>query len=119
MTTEKTTFNGNKYKIIVASDKSTGYIEISAVCKSSGRRSCITNLNFVLSELIEPIMGAKFVAQVEDSDICVKNEKKHAKLVRYISRYFEEPIYGGLAYLEDALDEDRKNGEWEEVNDEV
>ena len=113
MTTEKTTFDGNRYKISVASDESTGYLEISAVCKGSGRRSCITNLNFVLREFIEPIMGAKFVRKVEDSDICVKDKKKHAALVGYISQYFEEAIYGRLAYLEDALDEDRANGEWE------
>jgi len=119
MTTEKIIFNGNRYQIIVVSDESTGYIEISAVCKDSGRCSRITNLNCVLSELIEPIMGAKFVRKVEDSDICVENKEKHAKLVRYIRLQFEEPIYGRLAYLEDALDEDRENGEWEEVNDEV
>jgi len=110
---EETTFDGNRYKITVVSDASTGYIEISAVCKGSGRRSCITNLNFILSGLIEPIMGAKFVRKVEDSDICVNPESKHRQLVQYIVSQLDNRFQFSFDDLEDALDKDRENGEWE------
>ena len=110
---EKIIFDGNRYKITVAIDESTGYIEIYAVCKDSSRRSSITNLNFVLSKLIEPIMGETFVRKVEDSDICVQPVSKHRQLVQYIVSQLNNRLQFSFDDLEDALDEDRANGEWE------
>jgi len=112
MTDETRTFSGERYEITVESNKDTDYIEISAVCRESNRSARITDMYFVLSELIEPIMEEKFARQTEGSDICIKNKTKHETLIAYIYQQLDDPACNTLSRLEEALNKDRRCDEW-------
>lgn len=77
---------------------------IKAVCKTSGRYSCINNPNAIISELKITQNDFKYY----DSMWTTKNAYNfYRKIVSFLSDKFS------LEYVEDKLDEDRLYGEWE------
>ncbi|NQS97006.1 MAG: hypothetical protein HQ591_00985 [candidate division Zixibacteria bacterium] len=99
---------GNKYNFeIVCQNCGESYqFYIRALCKSTGRYSCINNLNTILSELEIDTDDSNF----EDSTWIVDQDE-----AKYFTRVTEEIITDITYrdYLEHRLDEDRILGEWE------
>lgn len=98
--------HGKKYNFkILAKDKC---FYIKAKNKSTRRFSCINNLNTILSELGVNVNDDKF----GDSFwiISRKEVRKFGKIARELlsDKTFRD-------YLEEKLDEDRKCGEWENI----
>jgi len=106
-----TTIEGFKYDFQICSEKENGYscFYIRATCKSSGRTSCINNLNAILSELDVDPRKPKFA---DSSWTVSSNEASYfadvAKTVLSDSRF--------LRYLEKKLHDDRLEGEWENIS---
>lgn len=84
------------------------YFYIKAICKSTGRTSCINNLNAVLSELEVDPAKPKF----EDSTWVVSRKEANS-FINTAKKFLTDVVF--LNYLEKRLDEDRACGEWENV----
>lgn len=97
---------GKKYDFkIVAEDTC---FCIKAKHKSTGRFSCINNLNTILSELDADVDDDRF----QDSQwIIPKNEIQNFVAISK-EILFDKSFRN---YLEQKLDEDRKCGEWENI----
>ncbi|MDD4877655.1 MAG: hypothetical protein PHO02_01310 [Candidatus Nanoarchaeia archaeon] len=92
---------GSRYDFEICADK--GFF-IKAICRKSGRYSCVTNVNIILSSL--SVDGRRF----DDTSWNVNNTeaaKFKAKAIEFLSNN------EFLVHVEDALDEDRACGEWE------
>ena len=108
-------FNGNKYNfeiIYKELNKNECSWTLKAICRETNCYSGINNLNHILSELgIAEFIYGRF----EDSSgwsvrkLEMKRFNKIAKSVLTSENY--------LKYLEDRLDEDRSQGEWENVEE--
>jgi len=68
---------GNRYDYVIKYSKKKRYFVIYATRKKDGRRSAITNLNKIIGGVIYPILNT---ADIEDSDLYIKNKKKGRKL---------------------------------------
>jgi len=102
---------GEKYSFnIISQREETNYhFSLRANSKSSGRTSCINNLNAVLSEFgIE--MGDP---KVTDSQWTV-TRKEARRYVDTATQFLLDSAF--LDYLEKRLDEDRMLGEWENTS---
>jgi len=102
-TTKKQVFIGDKYDMTLIYDPKEGYMEIVATHKESGRKSSVTNLNYILST----VFGDE-VMDMEDPWLHVKNKRKFNKFVAAAKRAFHQADPD----LEDALDEDMAEGGW-------
>jgi len=105
-----TAIRGGKYNFeIVSQNKGwDSCFFIRAICKSTGRVSCINNLNAVLSEFnigIDDPKGA-------DSTWLVTEEETHY-LEKTAKQFLASLLF--VDYLERQLDEDRSLGEWENI----
>jgi hypothetical protein len=107
--TIRKTFPGNRYNVIVEADTTDGYFEVSAIHKSSGRQSAVTNINTVISEILEPILkiGSKDV----ETSIWISDNIKHGRLVKWAIRCLKNKHWV-INYLEGAFDEDMELGGW-------
>jgi len=81
---------------------------IKSICNSTGRTSCINNLNAILSELDVDHTKPKFF-----DSMWVVSRKEAANFVNIANEILSDPIF--LRYLEKRLDEDRSAGEWENI----
>ena len=95
------------YKFIIALERyEMGYsFEILSLYKTTGQKSVITNLNFIISELISPILEAPVV-----------NSTIFLNLAEGI-KLFQETVFTftnerWMKLLEKYLDEDRNYGGW-------
>ena len=80
--------------------------EIMANCVEDKTKSSITNLNFILSELIQPLI------QIEDYESWIITNKQIGKqLYKDAIELFNDIEW--LNYLEWKLEDDKKAGEWE------
>jgi len=94
--------DGKKYSFHVVNDGQKFFIK--AICKMSGRYSCINNINAILSEL--KISQDNF--HYYDSKWVT--DKSHHFYKNTINLLSDK---SSLGYIEDKLDEDRFYGEWE------
>jgi len=93
--------NGHKYNFeIHAAD---GRFFIKAICRKSGRFSCITNMNIILSNL--GVAGKRYY------DTSWNLSMKECNLfAKKVIELFSERFIGNI---ETACEEDRACGEWE------
>jgi len=103
------TFSGNRYDVAIITDAKNGHFELSALHKNSGRRSSVTNLNIIISEILEPVL--KIEGEDVETSIRVSNHTKHGRLVKKAMRCLEDKHWV-INYLEKAFDEDKKLGGW-------
>lgn len=81
--------------------------QIRSEHKKSKRSANITNLNFILSNIVSQVMDD---SKVEDSWIDTSKQKAD-NLFAIAQDCFENKKW--IIYLEQELDEDRECGEWE------
>ncbi len=97
---------GKKYNFNILAENNSFYIK--AKHKYTKRTSCINNLNIILSELNVNINDNRFVNTFWF--ISKKEVKKYGKIAKEVLT--NKPFRN---YLEEKLDEDRKCGEWENI----
>ena len=104
----KEEIKGVRYNYIVALNKEGKdfCFQIFSLHKESQRKSSITNLNWILSEIISSIID---IEKVEDSWVYL-NKEKCEKLFDVALANFNNKAW--INYLEAELDEDRVNGGW-------
>ena len=112
----KTFFEGNKYnfKIICKEfNENECYWTLKAICKEMNCYSGINNLNPILSELgiDEDVICGRF----EDSSLWKVSKREIKKFNKITKSFLTREKY--LKYLENKLDEDRGQGEWENVEE--
>ena len=89
-------------------DPADGYFEIAATHKKSKRKSSVTSLNRILSDVVDGVLDWNKIMAMSDPWLYVKNKKKFEKLVKKARKYFRQVD----SDLENALDEDMKEGGW-------
>ena len=101
------TINGNDYnfKILVEKYESEYLFEIKSKHIATNGKSAITNVNFIISELIQPILNI----DVDDTVLSL-NEIQSKKLFKKAISSFKNKSW--LNALEEALNEDRNAGVW-------
>jgi len=107
-------FKGDKYNFRIIYEevnKNECSWTLKSICKKTNRYSGINNLNPVLSELgiDEDTMCGKF----EDSFGWEVSKREMKKFNKIVKSFLTSEKY--LKYLESKLDEDRSQGEWENV----
>jgi hypothetical protein len=107
-TTKTEKFTGDRYDVTLTYDPANGYFEIIAIHKASRRKSSVTNLNHLLSVLFDDVFDWEEITAIAESWLYVKDKKKFKKLVSKARQYFQQVN----ADLEDALEEDMKEGGW-------
>jgi len=103
-------FQGKKYTFEVISerwDKDFSFF-VKAKHRSTGRTSCVNNLNIILSELGIDINDPK----VADSTWLL-SEKESLRFSVLAKRFLSDQSF--LEFVEDQLDEDRILGEWANI----
>lgn len=105
------TIKGKKYdfKITCSENRGLFCFYIRAICKSSGRTSCINNLNAILSEF--DIDGND--PKAADSTWMLSKIEAHY-FVGNSKQFLTDTVFRN--YLEKRLDEDRRLGEWENIS---
>lgn len=112
----KTYFKGNKYnfKIIYKEfNKNECSWTLKAICKETNCYSGVNNLNPVLSEL--GIDEGTICGRFEDSSIWEVSKQEMKEFNKIAKSFLTSKKY--LKYLENKLDEDRRQGEWENVEE--
>lgn len=105
---------GRHYNFEIVSHNG-GYLfcfHIRATCKFTKRTSCINNLNSILSEFGISQTNPKYVDSMWEV-----TEREAKKFVKTTIGFLSNPTF--LSYLEGKLDEDRMEGEWERILEEV
>jgi len=104
--------DGKRYNFKIVSEVFGDEVEfyIRAICKFTKRTSCINNLNAVLSELI----GDNETDNPKYYDSSWTVTKKEAKKFMRIANNFLN-CDRFMMYLEKKLDDDREEGEWENI----
>lgn len=98
---------GYRYKFIIElekNDKNFSFQKLSSYNRTQ-QKSIITNLNFIISELISPIIGTIDV----DTTIFL-DEREGVELFQESTSTFKDKPWNKI--LEKALDEDRNIGGW-------
>lgn len=111
----KTFFEGDRYNFeVICKEVNKGHFwTLRAICKKTNSCSGINNLNPILSEL--GIDEDKICGRFEDSsrwDVSKQEMKNFNKITK---TFLTDKNY--LKYLENKLDEDRVQGEWENVEE--
>jgi hypothetical protein len=106
----RTYIHGRNYnfEIVLESGRKDSCFYIRAICKYSKRTSCINNLNIILSELNVDIDAPKY----QDSSWLVTKREAKNLAVEGKSLLFDSSFRD---YIESRLDEDRAQGEWENI----
>ncbi|MDR0303770.1 MAG: hypothetical protein LBH98_03240 [Chitinispirillales bacterium] len=94
----KKQISGKRYDYII--ELSEGYFEVIAIRKQDKRRSAITNVNYIIGEIIEPILKTR---DIPDTIIKV-NKKDGLNLFSSAVDALNDEIWG--RYLENQLYED-------------
>ena len=115
--TMKQTFQGDRYCITLEADELDGYFEISAVHKGSGRKSSVTNVNMVISEIL------RFVLDDENTDfgeswLTISDRVQHKRLTKWTIRCLKDRHWV-VNHLEKAFDEDMEYGGWNSDMNEI
>ena len=112
-TTEIREYDGEKYAFKLICDPADGYFEMVATHKGSKRQSSVTNLNYVINEVLGRVLDAKEIDDMTDSWLHVKDMEKFKKLVAAAKKFLKriDPDF------ESALDEDMKEGGWNSRGD--
>ncbi|HPI37121.1 MAG TPA: hypothetical protein PK397_04175 [Ignavibacteriaceae bacterium] len=99
--------SGNRYEFTVLLERSNKNFcfEVLSKYKPTGQKSTITNVNFIISELVFPIIET---TDVETSVFL--NRRRGMKLFRETISSFKNDSWVQL--LEEKLDEDRGYGGW-------
>jgi hypothetical protein len=94
------------HSIILDANDSLCAFEIIARDKLNNTKSTITNINWILSELITPII------QLENYETTIYASKEvFSNLYSNAVDSFRDKEW--ITYLEKELEKDKKNGEWE------
>ncbi len=98
---------GNRYDFIVKLQKieKIHLFEILSVCKKDNKKSTITNLNFLISELIAPILNTNDI----HSTLCVNKQQAEMLFSKSLNLFNDKIL---IKYLEKHLDVDRGYGGW-------
>jgi hypothetical protein len=93
------------FTITLIASKSYSYFEINAFCNLEKAKSCITNLNFIISELIEPIVVFEDYETTVDVD-------KNIGIVIYNKalELFSDADWLNCLFVH--LEDDRDAGQW-------
>jgi hypothetical protein len=115
-TTHKIIVDGGSYNFEVVSedfgDEADFYIR--AISKTTRRTSCINNLNAVLSELLSEHESENYDFYPEYYDSTwVVSKSKAKRFIRKAKKFLSDSKF--VAYLENKLDEDREESEWENI----
>ncbi len=104
----KKIISGNKYdfKVILTRKQRGSLFEIQSLYKMDKSLSTITNVNVIISELLEPILKTN---EFQDSTIIV-DFKNGQKLFNTAVEFFNDKNW--IGFLEGELDEDRREGGW-------
>jgi len=115
-TMHKIAVDGERYNFEVVSEDFGGEVDfyIRAICKTTRRTSCINNLNAVLSELLTEYKSKNYNSYPEfhDSPWLVTKRKANG-FIKIAKSFFADQRF--VSYLENRLDEDRCEGEWENI----
>ena len=103
----KTIIKTNLYlfSILLQEIKSNYAFEIVAICKKDKTKSSITNLNFIISELLEPFVT------LEDYETTIQTDKNTGNQIYHEAiKLFNDNEW--IKLLTIKLDDDRRAGEW-------
>ena len=102
---KRISFKEYNFRIILEGEKDDYSFEIIAYDKVNNTKSSITNLNFIISELIEPITSN------EDYESFIDVNKKKGKEMfnRTIEHFNDEKWF---SHLIDKIEEDKLAGVW-------
>ena len=115
-TTHKSVFEGERYNFEVVSEDFGDEVDfrIRAICKTTRRTSSINNLNAVLSELLTEHESENYDSYPEFHDSTwLITKRKANRFIKIAKSFLEDTRF--VSYLENRLDEDRYEGEWEKV----
>lgn len=109
------------FDIVIEKCRIDCYFHVRAICRDSKRTSCINNLNPMLLLFLPDCYESEedYYNLLDDSDhydsswVISKGEVK--KLAKIVEKALKDSFF--LRYLEDKLDEDRLEGEWENIYD--
>jgi hypothetical protein len=93
------------FKILLEECKNNYYFEIIAFCKTDKTRSTITNLNLIISELIEPIIAFESYETTIQIDENVGNQ-----LYNEAIKLFNDKDW--IEWLNTKLEDDKLAGAW-------
>lgn len=102
-----TKYNGNRYNYQIEISPKHRTFEIYSKHLSSKSYSCITNINFIISELSDSLSEKDFI---EDSMWKIETLKKLEKLKEETITIFKSKK--SIHFLEKLLDQDRLQGGW-------
>ncbi len=110
----KQKFEGIRYDYIIELDHGDdeSHFEIKSMHKPDGCKSCITNVNYVLSEFVLPILNPNDLDEYEvdfESTIVASHAEGEALFQNAVS-FFQAKT--GLEWLEKELDNDKNLGGW-------
>jgi hypothetical protein len=97
---------GKKYNFKILVEKQLFYIK--AKHKLTRSTSCINNLNIILSELGIDVNDNRFV-----NSFWIISQKGARKFAKIAKELLSDKSFRN--YIEEKLDEDRKCGEWENI----
>ena len=98
---------GNRYNFIIELEKygRRNSFHILSLFKENGQKSTITNVNYIISELIFPVLKSSDI-----DSIVFLNKKQGEKLFMETVSAFNDKLW--IKELENHLDEDRGIGGW-------
>lgn len=98
---------GNRYRFLIelVNNKKENFFQILCLYKEENLKSTITNLNFIISELIFPVLKTSDI----DSIISINKIEGEKLFIKSISTFKNQ---SWITELEKSLDEDREIGGW-------
>lgn len=98
---------GKRYNFIIELEMygRTNSFQILSLFKEKGEKSTITNINYIISELIFPVLKSRDI-----DSIVFLNKKQGEKLFKGTVSAFNDKLW--IKELENHLDEDRSVGGW-------
>ena len=97
------------FEIVLSNGEYMSCFYIRAICKSTRMTSCINNLNAVLSEL-----GIENIKSEYIDSLWEVTKEAGEKFSQITTELLSTSTF--LNYLEEKLDEDRIEGEWENIS---
>jgi len=99
--------NGKRYRFEIEAGHA--HFAIKAQCKTTGRYSFINNLNAIISAFNVNLNDFRFCESIWD--VTSQETKKFKAIAK---KLFTDRCF--ISYLEKKLDEDRIEGEWENIS---
>lgn len=112
----ETFFSGNRYNFKIINEKinkDEWYWTLKAISKETSHSSGINNLNSILSELGIDLDSMR--RRFEDSCLWKVSKREMKNFNKIAGSFLTSRKY--LKYLENRLEEDRSQGEWENVEE--